>query len=53
MSVHADLHRHLGGSVVPRIFWRYLHRSENVLSQQYPIYEEFEDYVTRPRATLT
>jgi adenosine deaminase len=53
MSVHADLHRHLGGSVVPRIFWRYLHRSENVLSQEYPIYEEFEDYVTRPRATLT
>lgn len=53
MSVHADLHRHLGGSVVSRIFWRYLHRSGHPLATEYPIYEEFEAYVTRPRATLT
>ncbi len=53
MSVHADLHRHLGGSIVPRIFWRYLHRSANRLASEYPVFEEFEQYLTRPRATLT
>lgn len=53
MSVHADLHRHLGGSIVPRIFWRYLHRSANSLASEYPIFEEFEQYLTRPRSTLS
>mgnify|MGYP003342287263 CR=1 FL=1 len=53
MSVHADLHRHLGGSVVPRIFWRYLQRSANRLASEYPVYEDFEAFVTRPRTTLT
>ena len=53
MSVHADLHRHLGGSIVPRIFWHYLHRSANRLASEYPVFEEFEQYLTRPRATLT
>ena len=27
MALHAELHRHLGGAVVPRIFWRYLART--------------------------
>jgi adenosine deaminase len=53
MPLHAELHRHLGGAIVPRIFWRYLHRSGHPLAKQYPDYESFEQYVTRPRATLT
>jgi adenosine deaminase len=53
MPLHADLHRHLGGAVVPRIFWRYLQRTSHPLAMTYPDYEEFEAYVTYPRATLT
>ena len=53
MPLHAELHRHLGGSVVPRIFWRFLHRSRHPLAAEYPQYEEFETFLTRPRASLT
>lgn len=53
MPLHAELHRHLGGSIVPRIFWRFLHRVSHPLAVSYPDYEEFEDYLTRPRASLT
>jgi adenosine deaminase len=53
MAIHAELHRHLGGSVVPRIFWRYLMRNDHPLAAQYPSYESFEAFVTRPRASLT
>lgn len=53
MPLHADLHRHLGGAVVPRIFWRYLQRTGHPLAGAYPDYENFEEYVTFPRASLT
>src|ERR1051326_7670580 len=53
MPLHADLHRHLGGAIVPRIFWRYLQRTTHPLARQYPEYEAFETFVTRPRASLT
>jgi adenosine deaminase len=53
MALHAELHRHLGGSVVPRIFWRYLIRSGHPLAEHYSTYESFEAFVTRPRASLT
>src|SRR5262249_54458090 len=53
MALHAELHRHLGGSVVPRIFWRYLVRNDHPLAAQYPTYESFEAFFTRPRASLT
>ncbi len=53
MSLHADLHRHLGGAIVPRVFWRYLMRAGHPLAEEYPEYEPFEAYVTRPRATLS
>jgi adenosine deaminase len=53
MPLHAELHRHLGGAVVPRIFWRYLVRKGHPLARKYPTYEEFEAYVTYPRASLT
>jgi adenosine deaminase len=53
MPLHAELHRHLGGAVVPRIFWRFLQRKGHPLATQYPTYEAFEEYVTAPRASLT
>ncbi|MBD1940914.1 adenosine deaminase [Coleofasciculus sp. FACHB-712] len=52
MSLYAELHRHLGGSVVPRILWRYFHRSDSELAQRFPKYPEFEEFYTRPRNTL-
>ncbi len=52
MALYADLHRHLGGSVVPRILWRYLQRHDSDLVQHFPDYPEFEDFYTRPRNTL-
>jgi len=52
MTLHAELHRHLGGSVVPRILWRYLQRQDADLAERFPEYEMFEDFYTRPRETL-
>ena len=52
MALYAELHRHLGGSVVPRILWRYLHRSESELAERFPEYDRFEAFYTQPRNTL-
>ncbi|MBL1178330.1 adenosine deaminase [Pantanalinema sp. GBBB05] len=52
MALYAELHRHLGGSVVPRVLWRYLQRNDSELIQRFPDYSEFEDFYTRPRNTL-
>jgi adenosine deaminase len=52
MALYAELHRHLGGSIVPRVLWRYLLRSNHPLSKQFPVYDHFEAYYTRPRASL-
>lgn len=52
MALYADLHRHLGGSVVPRILWRYFHRKGSDLAHRFPDYPEFEEFYTRPRNTL-
>ncbi|MGH2413310.1 MAG: adenosine deaminase [Microcystaceae cyanobacterium] len=52
MALYADLHRHLGGSVVPRILWRYFQRHNSELSQRFPKYLEFEEFYTRERNTL-
>src|SRR5581483_515288 len=53
MSLHAELHRHLGGAIVPRIFWRFLHRTGHPLAEVYPQYEAFEAFITRTRGSLT
>src|SRR5436190_9547005 len=53
MALHAELHRHLGGAVVPRIFWRYITRTGHPLAERFPNYEGFEEFVTRPRRSLT
>ncbi len=52
MTLYADLHRHLGGSVVPRILWRYFKRHNPDMGQRFPEYPEFEEFYTRPRNTL-
>lgn len=52
MTLYADLHRHLGGSVVPRILWRYFQRHNTDLAQRFPEYPGFEEFYTRPRNTL-
>uniref|UniRef100_A0A832H4B6 adenosine deaminase n=1 Tax=Oscillatoriales cyanobacterium SpSt-402 TaxID=2282168 RepID=A0A832H4B6_9CYAN len=52
MALYAELHRHLGGAVVPRVLWRYLQRSESELTQRFSTYGDFEHFYTRPRSTL-
>ena len=52
MALYADLHRHLGGSVVPRILWRYFKRHNPDMAQRFPEYPTFEEFYTRKRNTL-
>jgi adenosine deaminase len=52
VTLYAELHRHLGGSVVPRVLWRYFQRQNPDLAQRFPQYPEFEEFYTRPRNTL-
>jgi adenosine deaminase len=52
MALYAELHRHLGGSVVPRIFWRYCQKNNPALVAQFAEYADFEDFYTRPRSSL-
>lgn len=52
MALYAELHRHLGGSVVPRVLWRYLNRNHAQQVEQFTDYDEFEIFFTRPRETL-
>ena len=52
MALYADLHRHLGGSVVPRILWRYFHRHERDLAAKFLEYPAFEEFYTRKRNSL-
>jgi adenosine deaminase len=52
VTLYAELHRHLGGSVVPRVLWRYFERNHAELAQQFADYSAFEAFYTRPRNTL-
>ncbi|MDF0553059.1 adenosine deaminase [Kamptonema sp. UHCC 0994] len=52
MTLHAELHRHLGGSVVPRILWRYFERHDAEIAGRFEEYSEFEQFYTKPRNTL-
>lgn len=52
MALYAELHRHLGGSVVPRVLWRYFERHSTELISRFADYSDFEDFYTRPRNTL-
>jgi adenosine deaminase len=53
VALYAELHRHLGGSVVPRILWGYFQKNQTELAQRFPDYPEFEAFYTRPRNTLS
>lgn len=52
MALYAELHRHLGGSVVPRILWGYFERHSDELVERFRNYQEFEEFYTKPRNTL-
>src|SRR5947207_4493024 len=52
MALHAELHRHLGGAIVPRIFWRFLVRHRHPLAARFPTYESLERFFTRRRRSL-
>lgn len=52
MALYAELHRHLGGSVVPRVLWRYSERHSPNLISRFADYQAFEDFFTAPRSTL-
>ena len=52
MSLYAELHRHLGGSVVPRILWRYFQRNRPDLAGRFQDYPEFERFYTQPKDSL-
>ncbi|AKG22601.1 adenosine deaminase [Calothrix sp. 336/3] len=52
MALYAELHRHLGGSVVPRVLWRYFERHSADLISRFRNYPEFEEFYTKPRNTL-
>ncbi len=52
MTLHAELHRHLGGSVVPRVLWRYFIRQNHPITDRFQNYAGFEDFYTRPRSSL-
>jgi adenosine deaminase len=52
MTLHAELHRHLGGSVVPRVLWRYFIRQNHPITDRFQNYQGFEEFYTRPRNSL-
>ena len=52
MTLYAELHRHLGGSVVPRVLWRYFERNRPDISDQFSNYSTFENFYTQPKETL-
>ncbi len=52
MALYAELHRHLGGSVVPRVLWRYFQRNRLDMAERFADYPAFEEFYTKPRNTL-
>lgn len=52
MALYAELHRHLGGSVVPRVLWRFFQRNRADLAEQFGQYDAFEEFYSRPRDSL-
>lgn len=52
MALYADLHRHLGGAIHPRIIYKFLQRHEHSVLNYFPDYEGFYNWFTRPCRTL-
>lgn len=52
MTLYADLHRHLGGALHPRIIYKFLQRQDHPVLGYFPDYEGFYNWFTRPCRTL-
>lgn len=52
MALYADLHRHLGGALHPRIIYKFLQRQDHKILGYFPDYEGFYNWFTRPCRTL-
>lgn len=52
MTLYADLHRHLGGALHPRIIYKFLQKNDHPVLNYFPDYEGFLSWFTRPCRTL-
>ncbi len=52
MALYADLHRHLGGALHPRIIYKFLQRHDHKVLGFFPDYDGFYNWFTRPCRTL-
>jgi adenosine deaminase len=52
MALYADLHRHLGGALHPRIIYKFLQRHDHPVLGYFPDYDGFYNWFTRPCRTL-
>lgn len=52
MTLYADLHRHLGGALHPRIIYKFLQRQDHHVLHYFPDYDGFYNWFTRPCRTL-
>jgi adenosine deaminase len=52
MTLYADLHRHLGGALHPRIIYKFLQRHDHKILGYFPDYDGFYNWFTRPCRTL-
>jgi len=50
--LYADLHRHLGGALHPRIIYKFLQRQDHKILGFFPDYDGFYSWFTRPCRTL-
>lgn len=52
MAVYADLHRHLGGALHPRIIYKFLQKNDHAVLNYFPDYDGFYSWFTRPCRSL-
>jgi adenosine deaminase len=52
MALYADLHRHLGGALHPRIIYKFLQKNDHPILNYFPEYDGFYNWFTRPCRTL-
>lgn len=52
MALYADLHRHLGGALHPRIIYKFLRRQDHPVLSYFPDYDGFYSWFTRQCKSL-
>ncbi len=52
MALYADLHRHLGGALHPRIIYKFLENHDHPVLNYFPDYDGFLNWFTRPCKSL-